>query len=55
MRILFIVTLIIMMTTASATASEKKEKNPEITLETTKGKIVLRLDARRLLSRSAVS
>ena len=44
MRIVLIATLIIMMTTSNATASEKKKENPEITLETTKGKIVLQLD-----------
>jgi len=47
MRLVFIATLIIMMTTPNATASEKKKKNPEITLETTKGKIVLLLDAKK--------
>ena len=44
MRIISIAALIIMVTTSSATASEKKKENPEITLETTKGKIVLQLD-----------
>ena len=47
MRIVLIATLIIMMTTSNATASEKKKENPEITLETTKGKIVLRLDQKK--------
>jgi len=36
-----------MMTTSNATASEKKKENPEITLETTKGKIVLQLDQQK--------
>lgn len=42
MRLLFIATLI-MMTTLNANATEKKEKSPEVTLETTKGKIVIQL------------
>lgn len=47
MRIVCIATLIIMMTTSSTAATENKEKNLGITLETTKGKIVLQLDAEK--------
>ena len=47
MRIVLIATLIIMMTTSNATALEKKKENPKITLETTKGKIVLQLDQKK--------
>ena len=47
MRTGFIATLIIMMTISSVSASEEKNENPEIILETTKGKIVLQLDAKK--------
>jgi peptidyl-prolyl cis-trans isomerase B (cyclophilin B) len=47
MRTGFISTLIIMMTISSVTASAEKNKNPEIILETTKGKIVLQLDVKK--------